>query len=416
MMRRNIGFREALDLVLEHVPTCGSEEEQLIGLSGRVLAEDVLARVDSPLLDVSLKDGYAVRSEDVAVAGPDRPVALELIRCQVAGDLPGGKLAAGQAVRVTTGAPLPPGAEAVLAGEFARERNGVVTCHRDAGPGRNVLAGGTDVKAGQVVARRGERLHPASIGLLAAAGLDRVRVTGLPRVQVIGTGDEVVFPGRPLPPGKLYASNIVETAAWLNHFGLTACRVSTVPDRLETIRAAVEEDFENTDVFLSSGGAWSSERDLVVKLLDSLGWTGIFHRVRLGPGKAAGFGLLQGRPFFILPGGPPSHEAAFLLLALPGLLAMTGRRGPVFPRLPARLAEDVEGQADWTQVVHAKVEAGPDGLVARPVKAASRLSSMAGKNALFLLPEGNIRLAAGCVVEVEFLGRRTELDSPLSPL
>ena len=154
------------------------------------------------------------------------------------------------------------------------------------------------------------------------------------------------------------------------------------------------------DAIVTSGGAWGSERDLMLGLLDSLGWQGFFHRVRLGPGKAAGFGLLSGKPFFILPGGPPSHEAAFLLLALPGLLAMCGRRGPVFPPLKAVLADEVRGQGNWTQVVHVFLSATEDGWEARPIKNASRLSSMAGKDALLLIPEGAESLPLGAMVDV----------------
>lgn len=405
MLETNISFQQALKLVLDHVPRLPSEEAPLYGLGGRILAEDAVARVDSPSVNASLKDGYAVHSRDVAAARPESPVTLELKRFQAAGDPPGRELEPGSAVRVTTGAPLPPGADAVLADEFAREEGRAVRCLRDAGPGRNVLPKGTDVRVGQVAARRGEKLDPALIGLLAAAGLDRARVAARPRVRVIATGDEVLAPGRPLEPGKLYASNIVETMAWLDSFGLTECTARVVPDRAEEINAAIQEAGGEADAFLTSGGAWKSERDLMLGLLEGMGWQGIFHRVRLGPGKAAGFGLIESRPFFILPGGPPSHEAAFLLLALPGLLAMSGWQGPVFPRVRARLEETIGGKADWTQVIHARLYEKDGTFTARPLESASRLLSMARKNALILLPEGVSHIEAGEDVRVEVLGQ-----------
>ena len=139
VVKYKIGFPEALQLVLENMPPGRTERIGLSGLTGRILADDVVAQVDSPSVDASLKDGYAVHSSDVASAAEDRPAVLTLVGFQAAGESPGAELSAGTAVRVTTGAPLPPGADAVLAGEFAREDGGRVFCVRDAGPGRNVL-------------------------------------------------------------------------------------------------------------------------------------------------------------------------------------------------------------------------------------------------------------------------------------
>jgi len=400
MIKTDIEFNEALALILTHCRPGSWEEIELGGLAGRVLAEEVRALVDSPSLDVSLKDGYALYSHEVASAGPDRPVFLTLADFYAAGDLPGRILQPGTCVRVTTGAPLPPGADAVLAGEFAREENGLVRCFNDAGPGRNVLFRGTDVRAGQVIAGQGERLHPALIGLLAAAGLDRVKVVTRPKIAVIGTGDEVIAPGRPLPPGKLYASNMVETVSWLKAFGLTEVTSRVEPDRVEAIAEAIKEMSGRVQAFITSGGAWKSERDYMVRVLEDLGWRGVFSRVRLGPGKAISFGLLADRPFFILPGGPPSHEAAFLLLALPGLLAMAGRRGPIFPKLRAALTETICGQIDWSQCIQVKLFEQDGRWLARPLKSASRLSSMARKDGLVILPEGVTERTAGAEVEV----------------
>ena len=402
-MEHKIGYKRALELVLSHIPEMGLEDRPLEKATGGVLGEDVTARVDSPSLDASLKEGYAVHSADVAGAERDRPVKLTLHGLRVAGDEPGFPLPEGAVVRVTTGAPIPPGADAVLAGEYAREEQGRVLCFRDAGPGRNVLPRGTDVHQGQLIARKGDRLHPAGIGLMAAAGLNRVRVYRRPGVAVIGTGDEVVAPGRPLSQGKLYASNIMETVSWLRRFGLREVATHVIPDRLEALEEFLAALSRRSDAVITSGGAWGSERDLVIQALERLGWSGIFHRVRLGPGKAAGFGLLDGRPVFVLPGGPPSHEAAFLLLALPGVLAMSGRRDPPFPMFPARLTGEVGGQADWTQVVHGRLERSGSEWRVRILKSASRLSSMAEKDVLFTIPEGVEVLHSGDWVETHLL-------------
>lgn len=400
MVKTYIGFEEALALIEANISIAPSEEVVLVDLVDRVLAENVRAMVDSPSVNASLKDGYAVHSEDLTWASPENPVFLTLFGLSFAGSSPSDPLPSGMAVRVTTGAELPPGADAVLAGEFAEETGEGIRCIRDAGPGRNVLEKGTDVKAGRIVAARGEILRPAMVGLLAAAGLDRARVTVRPRIALLATGDEVVAPGLPLTSGKLYASNMVETSAWLKSFGFPDPIIRILPDRAEEIGAAISELRSGVDAFISSGGAWGSERDLMLDLLESLGWRGFFHRVRLGPGKAAGFGLLGKKPFFILPGGPPSHEAAFLLLALPGLMAMSGRPGPVFEKRQARLTEALEGQSDWTQCVHVLLTEEAGLLSAEPLKWKSRLSAMARKDGLLLLPEGVEGYRTGETVEI----------------
>ncbi|MFH1137122.1 MAG: gephyrin-like molybdotransferase Glp [Pseudomonadota bacterium] len=398
-----IGFREALNLIKTHTPLMPVEEVVLDDLCGRILGQDLTARVDSPSVNAALKDGYAVHSADLVGVDEDRAVVLLLGGHVYAGKVSGAPLPRGTAARVATGAALPPGADAVLAGEFAVEDGQAVRCIRDAGPGRNVLPRGADVQSGRTMARRGEKLHPALIGLLAAAGLDRAPVFRKPRVVVVGTGDEVVAPGHALGPGKLYASNMVEIAAWLRNFGIDEVRSVVAPDRRDDIKAAILSDWDRTDAFVSSGGAWGSEKDLMEGLLADLGWKKIFHRLRLGPGKAAGFGLIEHKPFFILPGGPPSSEAAFLLLALPGLLAMSGWNGEVFPRIKARLTDDVSGQAGWTQVVHAITTYQDGAFWAKPVKSASRLSSMARKNSLILISEDETGFPAGEEVEVRLL-------------
>ena len=398
-----IGFEQAYNLIMANVPQLPVERRSPSDLNHEVLAEPCLANVDSPSLDVSLKDGYAVVSGDIGDAGTTFPVKLTLLRSQAAGDSPGEPIKSGQTVRVTTGAPVPPGADAVLAGEFAKEADGFVVCVRDAEPGRNILLRGADVCRGQTIARKGEKLHPALIGLMAAAGVDTVSVYARPSVAVIGTGDEIVAPGHKLGEGKLYASNIVETANWLKRFKMRQVKTIIAPDKVEAIRNVILNHVESVDVFVTSGGSWGSERDLMIKALDGLGWSGIFHRVRLGPGKAVGFGLLDGKAVFILPGGPPSHEAALLLLALPGILKMTGWTGPLFPLLPTRIASTVGGQSDWTQVVHGLLRQDNGLFEFHPVKSTSRLSSMAKKDALLVIPEKTEIIEAGQTVDVQWL-------------
>ncbi len=402
-MHQFIGLDEAQDLMAGRIPLLPPATLPLSQLAGRASATEGVAQVASPSVTASLKDGFAVRAADVAQASEGAPVALEVLGMVGAGEAAPQKVRPGQALKIMTGAPLPPGADAVIPSELTRENGGKVLCLDRTQAGCNLLALGSDVSPGQVVAQKGQRLTPARVGLMAAAGLAEAAVYPLPRVALLATGREVVAPGQPLPQGALYASNLVGIAAWLDLHGM-ANQSQVADDSATDIAAAAEDLLGDCDALITSGGAWQSERDLVIKTLQGLGLALVFWRVRLGPGKGVAFGLLDGKPVFCLPGGPPSCEAAFLQLALPGLLQMAGHARAGFPLVPARLAETVKGQADWTQVKAGVFEPDDDLPLFRPLALKSRLQSMAASQGILLLPEGASRLEAGQRVMVQKLG------------
>ncbi len=401
-MQTFIGFKDALDLTLSSVSVGKTELLPLSRLTGKILAEDVVARVDCPSVSSSRKDGYALVSSDVSEACSQAPVTLKVVGSLVAGSSREFKIKRGQAVRITTGAPLPGGADAVLSEEFCRRKENAIVAHNTAEAGRNIHARGRDIRQGETVAQKGSKLTPARIGLLAAAGLAGALVYKPPQVSVIATGDEVVLPGDRLRKGQLYASNMVTLCAWLSLIGLdyTAQRVS---DCKEDLEHAITTILPNVDAILTSGGAWGSERDLILDVVQSLNWQGIYHRVRMGPGKPVGFGLVDKKPFFCLPGGPPSNEMAFLQLAIPALLKLKGDHPIFFPVAPARLAETVKGKNDWTEFIHARLEYRQNELWVYPVLLKSTLKSMAIKEALIVIPEDRDKIDAGETIDIQLL-------------
>ena len=401
-MKTFISFEEALELTLANVPIGEAEKLPLDQLPGKILAENIIARVDAPSSTSSRKDGYAVISSDLASATEENPVELKIIGHLAAGEISNIQITGGQAVRVTTGAPLPECANAVLSEEFCEQSGDVITAYHNAEEGRNILKRATDIRQGETVARKGEKLTPALIGLIASAGLDSASVYKVPKVAVIASGDEVVAPGKPLADGKLYASNMIEICAWLAFYGFSYSAV-LVDDSEQDIQDAINNQLSEADAFVSSGGAWGSERDLILDVVEKLDWKGIYRRVRMGPGKPVGFGLLEQKPFFILPGGPPSNEMAFLQLTLPAIMKMKGETSFLFPIIRAQLAEAVRGHKDWTQFIHARLEKEKDQIIVKPARLKSRLISMARKDALIIIPEGWEEWAAGEVIEIQLL-------------
>jgi molybdopterin molybdotransferase len=221
-------------------------------------------------------------------------------------------------------------------------------------------------------------------------------------VAIIATGDEVIAPGQVLDEGKVFASNLVTLAAWCSLYGFSTA-VSVIKDEAKAIREHLFEAVATQDAILTSGGAWRGDRDLVVKVLDQLGWQKIYHRVKIGPGKAVGFGMWQGKPVFCLPGGPPSNQMAFIQLGLPGLQKLAGCRRVGLSQVWATLAQPVRGQEDWTQFLEGQFEDTAAGLLFRPVKQLSRLQTMATTEGLLAIPEGTAQLPAGAKVQVQLL-------------
>lgn len=403
-----VGYREAFDIIGDNVLTVGDEVLPLGLCVNRVAAADLVAQVSYPTIDVSLKDGFAVKSTDVACADRQKPVCLKVAGYAFAGTKYNGLLNKGSAVKVCSGAAIPNGADAVVSGEFCEEAPpGEVFIQADAGPGRNILCAGVEVEAGATIIRRGERILPGCLGLAAAGGVNEVKVHRRPRVAIISIGDEVVAPGEKLHVGQLYASNLVTMEAWLSSFGIS-CIASVVADKEDNIRREMQKHLPDVDAILTSGGAWGSERDLVIGILHKMGWRKLFHYVRMGPGKGVAFGLWEGMPVFCLPGGPASNAMAFLQLALPALTRMCGETRHPLQTVPALLTEDVKSRhRAWTEFKDAVVTLDGEGRYkAALYKSSSRLRAIAKACGLICIPEGKESLCCGDVVPVQLLAPR----------
>jgi molybdopterin molybdotransferase len=400
-----VGYQEAFQLICSNVKAAGVEELPLALSVGRIAAADVVAAISYPSADVTLKDGYAVVSLDVARASARHPVRLKIAGSVYAGSRNDVRVKPGYTIKVYSGAPIPPGAEAVVSVELCEEISpDEVLIKADAAMGRNVLVAGGEVREGKIIVKKGARLLPGYLGLAAAAGINRVSVYRRPVIAIIGVGDEVVAPAASLNPGQLYASNLVTMEAWLVSFGIS-CVTSIARDKEAAIKRELLKHIQDVDVIITSGGAWGSERDLVIGVLNGLGWHEIFHHLRLGPGKGIAFGLWENKPVFCLPGGPASNEMAFIQLALPGILRICGDARQPLPTVSARLMENVKGRHPaWTEFKDAVLTRDSKGNYSvRLYKHRSRLQAIASANGLICIPEGINSLSTGEVIPVQVL-------------
>jgi molybdopterin molybdotransferase len=398
-----IGYREAFELICSNIAALGVEKLSLGLSANRIAAKNAAALVSYPSIDASLKDGFAVKSADVAPATRESPISLKLAGSVFAGSTFAAQLKSGEAVKVCTGAPIPSGAEAVVSGEFCEEISKEKVCIRaDAEIGRNILQKGSEVAAGSVVVAEGGVFLPGIMGLAAAAGISEVYVCRRAKAAIVCVGDEIILPDNEIRPGQVYASNLVAMKAWLNSFGID-CVTSVVRDNAPAIASEIQKRLSEADVLLTSGGAWLSERDLVVGVLVELGWRQVFHHLRVGPGKGAAFGLSGEKPVFCLPGGPASNEMAFLQLALPGILRMSGDRRPPLQSVPARLSENVRSRhRDWTEFKDAVLSRDSSGgYVVGLHRGGSRLQAIAGANSIICVPEGTEILRSGEIIPVQ---------------
>ncbi len=356
---------QALAAVLEHARTLPPAALPLVHALGCVLAEDVVADLDSPPFDKALVDGYAVRSSDLA--GDDRWLALgETI---MAGQVPSRPLARCEAAVVMTGAPIPPECDAVVMHERTRPGDDrVLVLEPEVRAGQNLMARGREMRAGEVVVACGSILCPARLGVLASVGRIEVRVVPQPQVAIVPTGDELVEPGQVPGPGQIRNSNAVLLQALAIQEGARATVLPIAPDLPGPLATILERGLES-DVLIITGGVSAGQRDLVPAALDALGVTCIFHKVRVKPGKPLWFGIgpprgdRRGALVFGLPGNPVSGLVSFLLFVKAALSILAGKPEPRAGWIRGRLTAGFSHRGDRTtffpsRAVHPGADAG----------------------------------------------------------
>jgi len=429
---RSWSVDEHLDDILRTVGPLPPLELQLLEAQGCLTIDEITAPGHLPPFDNSAMDGYAVRVADLAGATEKYPSVLKVVGDIAAGAANLPVVGPGQCARIMTGAPLPPGAEAVVPVEWTdggsggaaattmapvssepQGASGEVRIFRPAEPGDFVRRMGDDISAGRAVLPAGSRLGPAQIGLLAAIGLDSVRIRPRPRVVVLSTGSELVQPGTKAGPGQITDSNSFALTAAAREAGAIAYRVGGVPDDAARLREVIEDQLIRADIIVTSGGVSVGAYDVVKEALAPVGEQPPlgeidFRKLRMQPGKPQGFGLLDGTvPLFALPGNPVSAYLSFELFVRPAIRAMMGVEPVHRSVVRARLSEALtspEGRRQFARGRYLAGHGGEPGSVSQVGGAGSHLvGPLAQANALIVVPEEDTAVAEGTLVDVVLL-------------
>ncbi len=390
---------EAQGKVRSLTPLLTVEQVSLRTAVGRYLAANIVAVEDHPPFAAATMDGYAVIAED---ASPWREVIAE----QMAGGAIAATVTEGTAVRITTGAPIPCGANAVVPVEETEAADDHIVIHQERTvPGANIRPIGSDLRRGDPVLRAGTPLGPAEIGILAGQGLVPVAVRRRPRVSIVSTGDELVEPDRPLGPGQVRDSNRFSLEAAVSETGAETVWSGRAPDILADLRHVLTERIAASDVVITTGGVSMGQLDLVKPLLSELA-TVHFRRLFLKPGKPLNFATTEAALIFGVPGNPVSALVSFELFIRPALLMMAGAADIDRPRVQVQLDAPLTA-GDRIEFQRAMVFTDETGLLhasSTGAQQSSRLSSFLGANALLIIVPRAEPYAAGERVEALLLG------------
>jgi molybdopterin molybdotransferase len=385
-------FDEARARVLALARPLGEERVPTGSAAGRVLRADLRAPLDVPARDLSVMDGWAVRSHDCA-----GPVSLPVQGEIRAGGPPPPPLAPGHAMRIFTGAPLPDGADAVIMQERATREHGSVRFEDGTRPHAFVRRRGDDLRAGDVALRAGTRLRPAHCALAASLDLPMLPVARRPHVTVLCTGDELRDAGTAGAPGQIADACGVAVAQMAERAGAVVRLAPIVRDDLDAIRGAIAAGLAGADVLVTVGGVSVGDADLVKAALEAEGVSLDFWRVALKPGKPLCVGRRDDEVVLGLPGNPVSAMVTFGLFGVPLLRACEGDAAPVPEPISVRVAEAVTHDTGRLELVRASLAREGGATLARPLRhqASASLVGMAGADALLVLPADQARLDAG---------------------
>lgn len=403
-----ISAEQALNIILQSAKPIGSEILPLRAAHQRVIAEDLVAEEDIPPFDNSGMDGFALRSSDTQVASEHVKVELSVLGESAAGEEPRTAVQPFAAIRIMTGAPIPQGADAVFEQELVSVRNGTISISTPVVAGRNIRRRGEDIRAGDIVLRKGTTIGAAQLGVLSSLGVTEVKVFRTPSVAFLATGNELIESGK-LRPGTIRNSNSSVLWALIEEARCNATDLGVAPDEIEVLRARIADGLRS-DVLITTGGVSVGKYDFVLQAWEELGVELKFWKVNIKPGKPLAFGVYAKGDIptlvFALPGNPVSSFVTFLQCVRPALRAMQGNANPrQATRLIATLEHDIKKRDEKRHFIRGIVRKEGGALVVRTTGSQSSgvLTSLTMANCLIVVPEEKSDLKLGESVHVELL-------------
>ncbi|WP_062191815.1 gephyrin-like molybdotransferase Glp [Anaerolinea thermolimosa] len=412
-MDKLLSVREAQEQIIGHFAPLSSIEIPLLDALGRVLAEQIIAPLDSPSFSNSGMDGFAVNSADVSSASSTTPITLKLVGDIPAGSSPVKNIEVGQAARIMTGAPLPPGADAVVPVEYTdaylpemnrsvQKLSDVVRIYRPVKPGEYVRHQGQDFRKGEKIFEPGRKLSPQDIGLLASLGYTKTKVHKQPKVALFSSGDELRLPGQALEYGQIYDANRFLLYGLLIQSGAQILSVETLPDDPFIIEQSLDRAIQShPDFILTSAGVSVGAYDFVKQVIQTHGHLDLW-RVNMRPGKPLAFGSYRGIPVIGLPGNPVSSFVGFLVFVLPILRKLQNLQPFLRTILLATLQEEVssDGRESYLRARLDQTNPAEPKVFLEGHQGSANLYALTRANALLILPSGVKSLPAGAKVEV----------------
>lgn len=393
--------KDALEILLSCAEITGTEKILFERGLGRVLVEEVIAGSDVPPFDRAAMDGYAVKAENTFGASQGNPIYFKLAGEVSIGAKPMLKINDFEAVKIMTGAALPKGANAVVMFEYTNELEDEVEVFKAVTPGKNVSFKGEDVKKGEVLLKKGGIIRPQDIAMLAAVGRQELKVYKKPRATIISTGDELSEPGEKLEAGKIYDANSYALAALVQASGGIAKRIGIIEDSPEKIRSAIKNAL-NSDIILISGATSVGKKDIVPQVVAELGEI-LVHGVAMRPGEPTGFGTINRKPVFMLPGYPVAAVFAFETFVRPVLQKMQGMEiHSPYQQVQAKLKRKIASELGRRDFVRVKLERKGKEYLAEPIRTTGSgiISSLTRAEGFVIVPENTEGIEKGEKVTV----------------
>jgi molybdopterin molybdotransferase len=399
-------FEEARSIILDRIAPLGIERVGVLDSLGRVIAEDVVAPWDMPLCDNSAMDGFAVRAADCAAL----PVTLNVTGYIPAGGEVTGSVEEGCAIRIMTGAPIPPGCDAVVPVEETEDNAAAVIVKEPVKPRQHIRFRGEDVAAGDLVIPAGTLIRPPEISMLASFGKAVVPVYRRAQVAILSTGDELIELGEPPVPGKIVNSNALSLAAAVREIGAIPLVLGIARDTPESHREKMIEGLK-ADALITSAGVSAGDRDFVREVLGELGVQQFFWRVDIKPGGPTAFGVKEGKPVFSLPGNPVSTMVTFEEFVRPALLKMMGHKRVIKPFIKAVLQGEVRKKPGKINFLRVRLSSAGGRYLAYSSgdQNTGILKTMLLADAIAVLPADRTSFAPGEEVDVHILSGNVEM-------